>query len=153
MVFQILFFSCLSNHTRYYKSKGDIRLQIDDGPVVLLVRRCGSSKVNHCIRIITSRESILPYLNEVARAVNLTPQHLSNLFHLHTGFTFTEYCNAVRINKGAFLLLNSSLTIEEIAHKVGFSSSSYFSKIFKKLVGITPQNFRFNQENKSQSYQ
>ncbi|MCI0744843.1 MAG: AraC family transcriptional regulator, partial [Verrucomicrobia subdivision 3 bacterium] len=58
------------------------------------------------------------------------------------GVNFTEYVSRVRIEKARNLLLNPNLRISEIAYEVGFQSLTHFNRVFKKLLGQSPTEFR-----------
>jgi YesN/AraC family two-component response regulator len=64
------------------------------------------------------------------------------LFKQEMGITFTDYLNQVRINKSCELLTNTSLNLIDVSLQAGFDDQSYFSKVFKKLKGITPKSYR-----------
>ena len=59
-----------------------------------------------------------------------------------TGQTPTEFIRAIRLKRAAQLLESSQLTISEVADRVGFSSSSYFSKCFKEQFGMLPTQYQ-----------
>ena len=67
-------------------------------------------------------------------------------FHNAYGMTPYEYLNQRRINTAKLLLRNSTLSIEEIATQTGFTDHNYFSKYFKKKVGVSPSRFRKQQQ-------
>ena len=81
-------------------------------------------------------------LGEVASKIGITPNYLSSIFGKDDGENFSEYLNRIRIQKAAQLLKSSSMSIDNIAHEVGYSDSFYFSKVFRKLIGITPREYR-----------
>lgn len=81
-------------------------------------------------------------LEDMAELVSLNPAYLSNIFKKETGDNFVYYLNAYRIEKAKELLKNTQLTINEVAYSVGFMDGRYFSKSFKKHVGITPKDYR-----------
>jgi len=80
--------------------------------------------------------------NEIAKAVFLTPGHLSKIFKKATGISLNQYLNQKRINQAKELLVNSSIDINEVALRSGFSSSSYFITCFRKATGTTPREYR-----------
>jgi AraC-like DNA-binding protein len=64
------------------------------------------------------------------------------MFKKGTGVNFTEYVSRVRIESARNLLLNPNLRISEIAYQVGFQSLTHFNRVFKKVVGESPTEFR-----------
>ena len=82
--------------------------------------------------------------NEIAKVVYLTPGHLSRLFKKETGVSINQYVNDRRIAQAKELLISTDVSINEVALRSGFSSSSYFITSFRKLTGETPQKFREN---------
>jgi two-component system, response regulator YesN len=81
-------------------------------------------------------------VQEVARAVNLSENYFSNLFTKETGVTFTQFVQDTRIEKAKELLRNPEYKWYEVGEKVGLEDPKYFSKVFKKVVGITPVRFK-----------
>jgi two-component system response regulator YesN len=81
-------------------------------------------------------------LYSVAQKVYMTPTYLSSLFKLNTGKTFIDQLTDIRINKAKELLKNTHLKNYEVAEKVGYKDSRYFSQIFKKKVGLSPSEYR-----------
>ncbi len=85
-------------------------------------------------------------LNEIAEYVNITPSHLSAAFKKHTGENISDMIARTRIAYAAELLLNSNFSVREISEKAGFSNQYYFSSCFKKIMGITPSQYRSGEE-------
>jgi AraC-like DNA-binding protein len=81
-------------------------------------------------------------LPRVAKAVNITPNYLSEKFKRVTGINFVEHIARARIEKACGLLKGGDLRISEIAFAVGFQSLSQFNRVFKKLVDKSPTVFR-----------
>ena len=81
-------------------------------------------------------------LTKVARAVNISANHLSEKFKEVTGVNFVEYIARTRIEKARVLLQNSTKRITEIAFAVGFQSLSQFNRSFKKFTRQSPTQFR-----------
>ena len=81
-------------------------------------------------------------LEEMARRVYLSPPYFSRVFKEETGEAFTAYLNRIRIDRSKELLRHKSIRLADIALLVGFEDQSYYSKVFKKLEGITPLRFR-----------
>jgi xylan 1,4-beta-xylosidase len=81
-------------------------------------------------------------LEQVAEREYLSPSYLSHFFKTNMGITFFNYLTNIRMNHAVNDLLNTSLTIEQIAANNGFANSRYFVSIFKKQFGMLPRNFR-----------
>lgn len=81
-------------------------------------------------------------LKNLATQLNVNPSYLSTLFKKETGSTLTEYVNQKRIEHALFLLNSSSLQIQMIAQYSGIPDVNYFTKTFKKIIGITPKEYR-----------
>lgn len=80
-------------------------------------------------------------LNEVAGVFGLSPNYLSSLFKKTCNIGFTEYVTQKKISLAKSLLLEEDLKIYEAADRLGFESAFYFSKVFKKVEGISPREF------------
>ena len=81
-------------------------------------------------------------LADVSRIVNISPYYFSKLFKEDTGENFIEYLTAIRINKAKELLDASEYSMKEICAMVGYSDPNYFSRTFKKNVGVTPTEYK-----------
>ncbi|AEF81850.1 PocR ligand-binding domain-containing protein [Leadbettera azotonutricia] len=82
-------------------------------------------------------------LQRVADAIFVSAFYLSHLFRNEMDTTFSDYVCRQRINKAKdFLKSNKFMRIQEIAEKTGFNDPNYFAKSFKKLVGVTPKEYR-----------
>ena len=78
-------------------------------------------------------------LATVADHLHVNTSYLSTLFRQVTGMTFKEHLNRVRIEEAARLLSNTDYPVMEIAIACGYKDQSYFTKVFKKLTGLTPR--------------
>jgi AraC-like DNA-binding protein len=81
-------------------------------------------------------------LNKVAKAVNISPSHLSEKFKEVTGINFVHYIARTRFEKACDLLPDMEVRISEIAFAAGFQSLSQFNRVFKKLAGKSPRAYR-----------
>lgn len=80
--------------------------------------------------------------DDVAAIVFITPNYLSKLFRSKMGMNLREYINQIRIEEARRMLLTTSLSVSEIAGHVGYDNISYFSTVFRKLVGMSPVDWR-----------
>lgn len=81
-------------------------------------------------------------LGHVAKAVNTSSFYFCKMFKKATGINFTDYLARVRIEKSKNLLLNPNLRVSEIAFEVGFQSLTHFNRVFKKILGQSPTEYR-----------
>lgn len=81
-------------------------------------------------------------LTEAAEVTHVSPQHLSRVFRQSTGITFMDYITRVRIRKAIGLLGGDDRKMYEIAELVGYSSQHYFSSAFKKVLGVSPMEYK-----------
>lgn len=81
-------------------------------------------------------------LQEVALHCYVSQWHLSKLFHKHLNQTFYDILNGVRIQKAQEMLEDPSLRISEIAERVGYADTAHFSRVFKKSVGQSANEWR-----------
>lgn len=81
-------------------------------------------------------------LEEVAGVVGLSPTYFSRLFSNDMKMTYIEYLTKIRIEESKKFLVDSKESISDIALRLGFSDQSYFSKVFKKVEGMTPGKYR-----------
>lgn len=81
-------------------------------------------------------------LGEVAKAVNTSTFYFCKMFKKATGLNFTDYLSRVRIEKAKNLLINPNLRVSEIAYEVGFQSLTHFNRVFRKMVGQSPTEYR-----------
>src|ERR1700757_1642422 len=81
-------------------------------------------------------------LSKVAKAVHISANHLSEKFKQVTGVNLVDYVARARFEKARDLLLNSNRRISEVAFAAGFQSLSQFNRVFKKLSGKSPTEFR-----------
>jgi YesN/AraC family two-component response regulator len=81
-------------------------------------------------------------LGQVAQAVHTSIFYFCKLFKKVTAINFTEYLSRVRTEKAKNLLLNPNLRVSEIAYEVGFQSLTHFNRVFKKIVGESPTEYR-----------
>ncbi|MDD2297438.1 MAG: PocR ligand-binding domain-containing protein [Sphaerochaetaceae bacterium] len=81
-------------------------------------------------------------LEDVAKAVYLSPNYFSAIFKEINRTTFTNFLNEIRVKEGKRLLKETDMPIKEIVPLVGFNNYDYFNKVFKKIAGLPPAAFR-----------
>ncbi|NRD76968.1 response regulator transcription factor [Bacillus sp. BRMEA1] len=81
-------------------------------------------------------------LTEVAKQFHFNPSYLSSYFSTHMREGFVEYLNKIRIEQATKLLKEGKVSISEISGMVGYSDHSYFCKVFKKVKGLSPSQYK-----------
>lgn len=82
-------------------------------------------------------------LDRIAENLHLNKHYLTRVFRQVTGMTLFEYLSVRRINQAKVLfLIKPDQTIAEICYDIGFNNNSHFSRVFKQLVGMTPERYR-----------
>lgn len=81
-------------------------------------------------------------LEEASQRAGVSKNHLSFEFSRETGETFTEYLSRTRVEEAKRLLATSDLRVYEVGERVGYPNVEHFSRVFKKLVGVSPVRFK-----------
>ena len=89
-------------------------------------------------------EKGLPTVKSLAALFNLSPRYLSDLLKQETGKTAMELIHIFLISEAKNLLQGSENSVSETAYALGFDNPPYFSRLFKKEVGISPNEYRKN---------
>ena len=135
----------------------DVRDMIDD---LKRLFREEKDQINH--QQVTTQpgrsstfSAMLEYINDhfgeditilgLSKRFNLNPNYISQLFRKELDKTFTEYLTGLRMNRASVLLRTTSIPINEIADQVGYKDYFYFSKMFKKVIGLPPRGYRYDQ--------
>lgn len=98
--------------------------------------------VRDAIQYIADHYKEMLSLEVVAKEVNLNPVYFSNIFKKETGENFVDYLHKYRIEVAKERLRREDSPVINIALELGYSDAKYFSKIFKKYVGIKPTDYR-----------
>lgn len=111
-----------------------------------LDRHAGSFIVNQATAYIEEHYAQKLTLQEVADKCYASQWHLSKLINKYTGNTFYELLNNVRIEKAKALLNDPKLKIGDIVDMVGYSDAAHFSRVFKRIVGVSANEYRNSME-------
>lgn len=85
-------------------------------------------------------------LSSISQALNISSSYLSTLFRKETGQTLTEYISQRRVKHAMHLLETTKLQVQTIAQHCGIMDVQYFSKVFKRITGKTPKEYRESQK-------
>lgn len=103
---------------------------------------------SHASPVEKARQYVEEYYNEeltlqrVADVVGISPGYLSTLFSQFMDMGFVDYLNHVRIEHACDYLKQNYFKTYEIAYKVGFRDEKYFTRVFKKVTGMTPSEYK-----------
>jgi AraC-like DNA-binding protein len=78
----------------------------------------------------------------MARTLNVSTFYFCKMFKKATGLTFTDYLAHARIKRARNLLLNPHARVSEVAYACGFASLTHFNRVFKRVVGKSPTDYR-----------
>ncbi|MGN0563777.1 MAG: PocR ligand-binding domain-containing protein [Candidatus Heritagella sp.] len=102
----------------------------------------GNPYIRRALRFIADNYSEHLSLPQVAEYVHLSPSYFSTLFRQVVGMSFREYLCRLRVEESKNLLLSQKYSLADIAVAMGFPDQNYYSKVFKKIVGVTPGKYR-----------
>jgi AraC-like DNA-binding protein/ligand-binding sensor protein len=93
-------------------------------------------------QFITEHQTEELSLDQVAKSVHTSKFYFCKMFKKATGINFTDYLSRVRTERAKSLLLNPNLRVSEIAYEVGFQSLTHFNRVFKRILGQSPTDYR-----------
>lgn len=85
-------------------------------------------------------------VKNLAERLQCSPDYLSHLFHMRTGEKLIHYIQRIRVEGAALALQTTPLYVSEIAWSSGFSDAAYFARVFKRFLGVSPQDYRVQQQ-------
>ncbi len=102
-------------------------------------------KINEIAEYISHNYQYNISLADISQDFYISKCYLSRIFKEITGFTVNEYINIVRTKKAQQLLENTEYSITQIAELIGYDSITYFEKVFKKYIELSPLKYRKKQ--------
>ncbi|MGG5373216.1 helix-turn-helix domain-containing protein [Enterococcus sp. AZ196] len=99
-------------------------------------------EINKCLNYVADNFRDKLSIADIAQNIGYSPEYLSSKFKKVTGKNLPHYINEKKIEDAQKKLVLTELSISEISDQLSFSNQSYFQKIFKNIVGITPLNYR-----------
>lgn len=102
----------------------------------------GNFLVKNALKYMQSHFERKLTLAEVAERIFVSQWHLSKLLNKHTGQSFSDLLNTIRIERAKELLKDPSLRVGDVAEKVGFLDIAHFSRVFKKITGMSANEYR-----------
>lgn len=99
-----------------------------------LVKAARSYIMENCDKPLTVKDA--------ADYLFISPSHLSRLFRQELDCTFNDYLTRVRVEKAVELMKKPELSVEQVAQAVGYKNQSYFAKVFRRYIGVTPLTYK-----------
>lgn len=106
------------------------------------LRRSGEPLLAEVFTVIDQQHTEALSLRDVARAVNMTPGHLTTVVRRRTGRTVQDWIIDRRMSEARRLLATTDLPIAEIAHRIGLPDPGYFTRVFRRAHGLPPRRWR-----------
>lgn len=140
------------------EASADYRPMLDAGMLRLLLQLAQeqqrsqeeSSALQHvrrAIRLMHEHAAEEIRISDIAQEIGVAPAYLQRIFRQAKGETMIDYLTRIRIERSKLLLSRTDDSVIEIAVGVGYNSRQHFSRVFSKLVGISPQEYRQNHRN------
>ena len=104
--------------------------------------RAGNPAVQEARRFMWEHYARRLTLGEIAAHVHLNPQYFSVLFKRETGQSVVDHLTHLRLEQAKCLLKDTSLPINQVAGQVGYEDPDYFSRLFHKVNGMSPRQYR-----------
>lgn len=98
-------------------------------------------KVQEIIQYIQKNSQKKFSIKELSVSVSLSPDYMATIFKSFTGLSPVKYINKCRADAAKDLLIHGGISVKDAAFRVGFKDEFYFSRVFKQLEGISPQEF------------
>lgn len=130
ILFQMLYQLC----TQYMQCSSP---DIQRGPSTL-----SRERVNVILHYVDEHYAERIKLDDLVEIVHINRYYICKIFQQYVGRTFLDYVNLVRIQKAVSLLVSTNKSITDIAFSTGFQDINYFSRIFKRIMGISPTELR-----------
>ncbi|OON86554.1 hypothetical protein BXO88_07295 [Oribacterium sp. C9] len=135
-------------HTTFEEAEAAEKEADHDAPIRLFSHIVGANRRSGKDKLISTIQDYIDHnlngklqLNEIADAFGLSPAYLSVLFKKNTDIGFSEYVYTRKIEHAKKMLLSDDMKVYEVADALGFESAYYFSKVFKKVAGVSPREF------------
>lgn len=118
--------------------------RLEAGPPRSAVMSHNFIKIQKAVQYVDENYMAKISLDTVAKKACISRYHFSRTFRKAMGVTFQDYLNNRRVEKAKDMLKSSKLTITELAFSVGYADMSHFSRIFKRIAGCTPSQYKSN---------
>jgi YesN/AraC family two-component response regulator len=101
-----------------------------------------SALIKHAIEAIHNNKFKALYPNDISKLLHINRSHLSKKFKAEVGITLIDYITKVKMDMAANLMESDMYNLDQVAELLGFSSYSYFSRVFKKYYSVAPSEYK-----------
>jgi YesN/AraC family two-component response regulator len=98
--------------------------------------------IGNALRYIEQNYNEQLTLKAIAHAQNISRYHFARRFKAVTGYSFKEFLNRKRVEEAKELIRKDGVSVTQACYQVGFNDPTYFGRVFKRLVGRTPSDYR-----------
>ncbi|MBR6397667.1 MAG: helix-turn-helix transcriptional regulator, partial [Lachnospiraceae bacterium] len=126
----------------YTEELGRIRAQKKESRDTAALPSDTLSSIQQVIEYLNDRYMEDIHLDDLARRFFISRAYLTRSFRQMTGVTVVQYLTVVRIRRACQLLTETDEPVTEIARQCGFSNTTYFENVFRRLRGMTPSRYR-----------
>ena len=98
--------------------------------------------MRNCIAYINDRIAEKISLDNVSEYLGVNKSYLSSIFNKDMGISIVDYIHDKRVSNACYLLANTDFSISEVADYIGYFDTSYFIRIFKTIMKVTPLKYR-----------
>ena len=102
-------------------------------------RRQYDNRLRKVMEAIESSNSPHYTVQELASLCDLSPSYFQNIFKQYTGYSPNQYQNYIKMSRARDLLLSGHYTVSEVSALLGYIDAGYFTRTFKKVIGVTPK--------------
>lgn len=125
-----------------------VRMNVDSAFMPEGIRqKNGFDQVRPALEYIRNHYAEPMKIAEIASVCHMSESHFRRLFEDNIGMTPVEYLNQVRVKKACDLIKKTGNSMEEIAAKVGFTTTSTFNRNFKRMIGTSPYQWKKQPDN------
>lgn len=100
------------------------------------------SRINNVYQYIINNYADNPSLDDVAKVAFMTDTAFCRYFKSHTNKTYTQFLNEIKIGNACKFLIEGSMSISQVCFEIGFNNFTHFNSQFKRIIGITPSQYK-----------
>ena len=109
---------------------------------VSVIAQDDCERVNKVYQFVMDGYMKNPTLEDVAEIACMSPTAFCRFFKSHTNKTYIQFLNEIKIGNACKMLIDNDLSISEICYMIGFNNTAHFNSQFKKIIGLTPSQYR-----------